>query len=253
MSVMTLSKLLFLLLGVRLQTCVTALDPRSLSWSRALHIVNRQNSNIPSQCQTPCSAASALINANCSPAQCCTTDFENNYVTCVECIGSVANVMDYSQYQIVVDEFVIQCSINGIAIPKVTLPGQNENRPLSTSAIASSISSAASGTSDGSSTPISQSTISQTSVITVVTSQNSASTSSISRSTIASSAQVSSAPVTERSSASASLSTTPAASGTAPAASGTAPAASGTAGSAVAMENEMLWMVPALVTFLFLA
>ncbi len=61
---MTLSKkFLFLVLGVQLQSCVAALDPRSLSWSRALHVASRQVSGIPSQCQTSCSAASDLVNA----------------------------------------------------------------------------------------------------------------------------------------------------------------------------------------------
>ncbi|KAK0467823.1 uncharacterized protein EV420DRAFT_1473649 [Desarmillaria tabescens] len=243
---MTLLNFLFLLLAVQLHTCVTALDPRSTSWSRALHIVGRQTSNIPSQCQTPCTAASALVNANCTPAQCCTSSFENNYVSCIECVGSAANITDYSSFQTIVDELVVQCSIQGIAIPKVTFPGQDENRPLSTSAIASSTPGTASGSSAGSSTPISQSTISGTSVITTATSHISASVSSIVQSTITSE-PVSSAPasVTLRSSAPASLSTTPAA-------SGTAPAASGTANSAVAMEGETLWMVPALVVLFLL-
>ncbi|KAG7446064.1 uncharacterized protein BT62DRAFT_1076461 [Guyanagaster necrorhizus] len=243
MSVMTLSTFLFLLLGVQLQTCVIALDPRALSWSRALHFVSRQDSDIPPQCQTPCSAAMALVSANCSPSECCTSSFENNYVACIECVGTAANITDYSQYQTVVDQLVVECSIQGIVIPEVTFPGQNANRPLSTSAIASSTSNTVSGTSSGGSTPISHSTISETSVITA--------TSSISRSTITSSVGASSASVTERSTAPASTSAASAASGTASAASGTTSMASGTANSAVAMESEMLWMMPALVSFLY--
>ncbi|PBL02001.1 hypothetical protein ARMGADRAFT_235547 [Armillaria gallica] len=149
---------------------------------------------------------------------------------------------------------VVLCSANGIAIPKLTFPGQDPNRQLSTSAIPSSTSGAASGTGGGSSTSISHSTISETSVITAVSSQTSASTSisSISRSTITSLAPASSTSVTERSSAAASAITTPASSAsTTSAASGTAPAPAGTADSVVALESDMLWMVPALVAFFF--
>ncbi|KAK0242242.1 hypothetical protein EDD85DRAFT_946385 [Armillaria nabsnona] len=216
MSVMTLSKkFLFLVLGVQLQTCVAALDPRSLSWSRALHFASRQISGIPSQCQTPCSAANALISANCTQPQCCTSGFENDYVSCENCIGSAENSTDYSLPQRTVDELVVLCSLGGIVIPKVTFPGQDPNRQLATSAILSSTSGAASGTGGGSSTP--------TSI-----------------------APASLASVTERSSAPASASTTPAA-------SGTAPAPAGTADSAVAMESEILWIVPALIAFFFSA
>ncbi|KAK0242243.1 hypothetical protein EDD85DRAFT_810557 [Armillaria nabsnona] len=257
MSVMTLSKkFLFLVLGVQLQSCVAALDPRSLSWSRALHVASRQVSGIPSQCQTSCSAASDLVNADCTPTQCCTSSFENNYVSCIECVGSAANLTDYSQFQTIVDQLVVLCSANGIAIPKITFPGQDPNRQLSTSAIPSSTSGAASGTGGGSSTSISHSTISQTSVITAISSQTSASTSIsiISRSTITSLAPASSASVTERSSAPAPASTPPASSAsTTSAASGTAPAPAGTADSTVALESDMLWMVPALVAFFFSA
>ncbi|KAK0490514.1 hypothetical protein IW261DRAFT_17929 [Armillaria novae-zelandiae] len=151
MSVMTLSKkFLFLLLGVQLQSYVAALDSRSLSWSRALHVASRQITGIPSQCQMPCSAASDLVNADCTPAQCCTSSFETNYVSCIECVGSAANVTDYSQFQTIVDQLVVSCSANGIAIPKMTFPGQDPNRQLSTSAIPSSTPGTASGTSSGS-------------------------------------------------------------------------------------------------------
>jgi len=240
---MTLSKkFLFLVLGVQLQSCVAALDPRSLSWSRALHVASRQVSGIPSQCQTPCSAANALIGANCTQPQCCTSGFENDYVSCIDCVGSAANITDYTVPQTTVDELVVSCSLKGIVIPKVTFPGQDPNRQLATSAIASSTSGAVSGTGGGSSTPISLST----SVVTPVTSQTATSISSISRSTITSIAPASSPPVTERSSAPASASITPAA-------SGTAPAPAGTADSAVAIESEILWIVPALVAFFFWA
>ncbi|PBK73116.1 hypothetical protein ARMSODRAFT_715979 [Armillaria solidipes] len=237
MSVMALSQtFLFLLLGVQLHNCVTALDPRSLSWNRALHFASRQVSGIPSQCQTPCSAANALISANCTQPQCCTSGFENDYVSCIECVGSAANITDYTVPQTTVDELVVSCSLKGIVIPKVTFPGQDPNRQLATSAIASPTSGAASGTGGGSSTPTSLST----SIITPVTSQTAAaSISSISRSTITSIAPASSVSVTERSSAPASASTTP--------------AASGTADSAVAMESEILWIVPTLVAFFFWA
>ncbi|KAK0191443.1 hypothetical protein F5146DRAFT_601551 [Armillaria mellea] len=229
MSVMALSMFLFLLLGVQVQTYVAALDPRFLSWSRALHVVNRQVSGIPSQCQTPCSAADALVSANCTQPQCCTSGFENDYVTCVECVGNAANITNYTLPQTTVDELVVSCSLKGIVIPKVTFPGQDPNRQLATSVIA------ASGTGDGSSTPTSL----LTSVVTPATSQIAASISSISRSTITSITPASSTPVTERSSAPVSTSTTP--------------AASATADSAVAMESEILWIVSAWVAFLFWA
>ncbi|KAK0498284.1 hypothetical protein EDD18DRAFT_1157060 [Armillaria luteobubalina] len=194
-------------------------------------------------------SADLSFTKDCTPAQCCTSSFENNYVSCIECVGSAANVTDFSQFQTIVDQLVVLCSANGIAIPKVTFPGQDPNRQLSTSAIPSSTSGAASGTSGGSSTSISHSTISDTSVITTVSSQTSASISisSISRSTITSIAPASSVSVTERSSAPVSSASTTLA------ASGTAPAPAGTADSAVAMESNMLWMVPALVTFFFSA
>lgn len=211
---MTLSKFLFLLLGVQLQTYVVALDPRFLSWSRALHVVSRQIQGIPSQCQTPCSAADALISANCTQPQCCTSEFESNYVSCIDCVGNANNITDYTLPQTTVDELVVSCSLKGIVIPKVTFPGQNPNRQLATSAVASSASRAVSGTGSSSSTLTSQSTI--TSI-----------------------APGSSTPVTEGSSAPASATTTP--------------ASTGTADSVVAMESGILWIVPALVAFFFWA
>ncbi|KAK0490513.1 hypothetical protein IW261DRAFT_17814 [Armillaria novae-zelandiae] len=214
MPAMAFSKFLFLLLGVQLHIYVAALDPRFLSWSRALHVVGRQVSGIPSQCQTPCSAANALISANCTPLQCCTSGFENDYVSCEGCFGNAMNLTNYTVPQTTVDNLVVMCSLRGIVIPKVTFPGQDPNRQLATSAIASSTSRAVSGTSSGSSTPTSQSTI--TSI-----------------------APASSTPVTESSSAPASAITTP--------------AGTGTADSAVAMESEILWIVPTLVAFFFWA
>ncbi|KAK0231294.1 hypothetical protein IW262DRAFT_1343357 [Armillaria fumosa] len=213
MSAMASSTFLFLL-GVQLQTYVAALDPRFLSWSRALHIASRQVQGIPSQCQTPCSAADALISANCTQPQCCTSEFESNYVSCIECVGNAANITDYTLPQTTVDELVVSCSLKGIVIPKVTFPGQNPNRQLATSAVASSTSRAVSGTGSGSNTLTSQSTI--TSI-----------------------APASSTPVTEGSIAPTSATTTP---------TGT-----GTADSAVAIESGILWIVPTLVAFFFWA
>ncbi|KAK0203152.1 hypothetical protein DFS33DRAFT_963821 [Desarmillaria ectypa] len=224
MLAMTLSMFFFFLLGVQLQTYVTALYPSTLPWSRAPHFAGRQT---PQLCQTltPCSNIMACIVPPIG-LECCTSDIENDYLTCIECLYNT-NTMDYAPFQEIIDQWVADCSIQGIALPKLTFPRQDENRTLSTLTVAPSTPSAASGTSSGSSTSISHSKISETSVITAATSQTSTSTSNIARSTLI---PVSSVFVSGSSSAT---------------------ALSGTARSAVAMESGMFWIVPALATFLF--
>ncbi len=48
-------------------------------------------------------SAHLLFAKNCTQTQCCTSGFENDYVSCINCVGSAANITDYTVYQTTVD------------------------------------------------------------------------------------------------------------------------------------------------------
>ncbi|KAF9458000.1 hypothetical protein BDZ94DRAFT_1325830 [Collybia nuda] len=88
---------------------------------------------VPAQCKTTCDPVNSLIFSNtCPVSQCCTPSFEMAYFNCIICVGGVANLEDYSAPQNILDRILSDCATRGRALPKLTFPGQNPDRPLST-------------------------------------------------------------------------------------------------------------------------
>ncbi|KAJ8087042.1 hypothetical protein PM082_005867 [Marasmius tenuissimus] len=88
--------------------------------------------NIPQQCQDTCSPVTPLLTQrNCTPEQCCTEKFVTDLRDCLLCIGSTQGIQDYSQPQGSIDQFIGSCAAQGIDVPRVTLPGQDNNRSSS--------------------------------------------------------------------------------------------------------------------------
>ncbi|KAJ8087041.1 hypothetical protein PM082_005866 [Marasmius tenuissimus] len=88
--------------------------------------------NIPQQCQDACSPVTPLLTQrNCPTSQCCTEQFVTNLRDCFLCIGTTQGIQDYSQPQGSIDQFIGSCAAKGIDVPRVTLPGQDNNRSSS--------------------------------------------------------------------------------------------------------------------------
>ncbi|KAF8883422.1 hypothetical protein BD779DRAFT_1539872 [Infundibulicybe gibba] len=84
--------------------------------------------SVPSQCQANCDLV-----IMCTPLQCCTQTFENQYFTCFQCVGAATNVTDYTQLQADIDALFLQCSTRGFVLARPSaFPGQDPNRPLVT-------------------------------------------------------------------------------------------------------------------------
>jgi len=92
---------------------------------------------VPPQCESLCNPINALA-ANCTLSQCCLATFDTGYFNCFVCVGTAANVTDYSVPQSIVDKLYDQCAIAGYQLPVLTFPGQNSTRPLSSVVLPSS-------------------------------------------------------------------------------------------------------------------
>ncbi|KAF8351071.1 hypothetical protein F5887DRAFT_192067 [Amanita rubescens] len=123
--VLTLAQLFF---------SVTAfLVPRSLI-TGSLVIRQGQGNGTLNQCESPCTPILSYVGSDssnkCTPQACCTTAFEKAYLKCFTCIGKAENVTNYSKYQRTLDDLTSACLSDGISVPKLTFPGQNPNRTL---------------------------------------------------------------------------------------------------------------------------
>jgi len=94
---------------------------------------NRQIlSSVPSQCEPDCDPINDQIQASCTTSKCCTANFETGYFTCLKCVGTAIKIEDYSSAQNVLDTLFKQCAAQGVILPKLTLPGQDPDRPMPT-------------------------------------------------------------------------------------------------------------------------
>ncbi|KAJ7499422.1 hypothetical protein FB451DRAFT_1385125 [Mycena latifolia] len=108
----------------------------------------RNNINIPASCQAGCEVFTPfLAGASCPVTECCSMIFQTGYFECFKCVGVAINATDFSIAQEYVDVLTTSCIAEGIALPELTLPGQNSARTLATAlpAGASSIPIFASG------------------------------------------------------------------------------------------------------------
>lgn len=101
-----------------------------------ISLSRRQNdTGTPPQCASTCDPV-ATIAPTCpsEPSQCCTQLFQSGYFNCLMCVGLADNVTaaGFAVAQQSVDNFTVECSELGFSLPKLTLPGQNVNRTLST-------------------------------------------------------------------------------------------------------------------------
>ncbi|KAF8966432.1 hypothetical protein BDZ97DRAFT_1698567 [Flammula alnicola] len=120
------------------------------------------NPAVPPQCETQCDPINSVIAAGCQISTCCQASFEMGYFNCFECVGQAVNLTDYSAIQQTLD------GNSGFSLPKLTFPGQNPNRPLSSVSSAPASTLASSVTRPG--LPLSTSflsTLSQTTVTSV--------------------------------------------------------------------------------------
>uniref|UniRef100_A0A0W0FC71 Uncharacterized protein n=1 Tax=Moniliophthora roreri TaxID=221103 RepID=A0A0W0FC71_MONRR len=93
----------------------------------------RQGSlNIPTECENACSPVTPLLaSQQCSPQQCCTSEFGLGLRDCLLCVGTVMGIQDYTEPQQTLDKFAASCAAQGFQMPSLTLPGQDTNRESS--------------------------------------------------------------------------------------------------------------------------
>ncbi|KAF9558229.1 hypothetical protein CPC08DRAFT_764086 [Agrocybe pediades] len=87
----------------------------------------------PAQCETSCDTITSVLSsdAGCKAETCCKSTFEKNYFNCFQCVAQAANLTDLSGPQFLVDTLFNECALAGFSLPKLTFPGQNTNRVLS--------------------------------------------------------------------------------------------------------------------------
>ncbi|KAF5357633.1 hypothetical protein D9758_007521 [Tetrapyrgos nigripes] len=94
--------------------------------------------NIPPACVSTCGTAPQTFTQSCTPnfsaSGCCVESFEMDLFNCYVCIGSVQNITNYAVPQQTLDQMIVACAAVGSPIQKLTLPGQDPNRALATSA-----------------------------------------------------------------------------------------------------------------------
>ncbi|KAJ7638397.1 hypothetical protein FB45DRAFT_400940 [Roridomyces roridus] len=133
------------------------------------NLLPRQDNTIPAQCESTCQPVETLVpTCPSAPSQCCTQLFQSGYASCLTCVGLADNVnaAGFAVAQATLDNFTIECSELGFTLPKLTLPGQNSARPLSTVSGSHSVASASNSQITISNLPLSLSapTISQTTI-----------------------------------------------------------------------------------------
>ncbi|CAA7259569.1 unnamed protein product [Cyclocybe aegerita] len=126
--------------------------------------------NVPPQCTATCNPVNTVLAAGCPISQCCQASFATGYYNCFLCVEGALGINDFTVAQGIVDNLVTTCASRGFAIPKLTFPGQNPDRPLST-AIATTASIRSTTSQVGvttavstTSTQITQSTVTQSSI-----------------------------------------------------------------------------------------
>ncbi|KAF9476470.1 hypothetical protein BDN70DRAFT_882369 [Pholiota conissans] len=85
----------------------------------------------PPQCANVCTPVANILNVGCTPTSCCASSFVNGFFNCYTCVGNATDVTDYTTIQQNLDSLVVECTSLGFTEPKLTFPGQNPNRPLS--------------------------------------------------------------------------------------------------------------------------
>ncbi|PPQ68358.1 hypothetical protein CVT26_005920 [Gymnopilus dilepis] len=119
---------------------------------------------VPAGCESTCDPVNTAVAAGCTPSACCQPSFEMGFFNCFECVGNATHVTDFSEPQQDVDALVDTCAALGFALPKLTFPGQNPNRTIS-SVASSKASTAASSSTLGIASQITISDPSQTSLL----------------------------------------------------------------------------------------
>jgi len=151
---MTLTATIRLSLALCLSTIVVSASPNLVS---NLHVRQSGVPNIPAQCAVTCDAPNTLIAANCTIAQCCTTQFETEYFQCLQCVGMAANLTDYTPAQALITNLTLACEAGGVTLPDLFF-NLTTGAEISSAVIPASTSSSVS-TSLTSPTIVSQATI----------------------------------------------------------------------------------------------
>ncbi|KAF9558230.1 hypothetical protein CPC08DRAFT_639291 [Agrocybe pediades] len=114
---------------------------------------------LPPDCEALCTSVDNTTSSGCKVSVCCTPEFEMDYFNCFSCAAKALNTTDLTVPQANVDMLFDDCAAEGILLPKLTFPGQNANRTLtSVASVPSQVSSMGSGAQGA--TPFSQITIS---------------------------------------------------------------------------------------------
>ncbi|KAL0949061.1 hypothetical protein HGRIS_009159 [Hohenbuehelia grisea] len=90
----------------------------------------QQLAQVPAQCQSICNPVNQRIADGCNYDACCTADFANRYINCATCFGNASGQTDYTQSQGFYDSLFTTCTSAERQMPRLTLPGQNADRPL---------------------------------------------------------------------------------------------------------------------------
>ncbi|KAF9004713.1 hypothetical protein BDQ17DRAFT_1424556 [Cyathus striatus] len=98
----------------------------------------QSNPDVPAECQSVCDPVNSDIANGCTFAACCTSQFETGYFNCFQCVGQSINFTDFTAPQQLIDGLLEECGQHGFAIPKLTFPGQNPDRSLTTLPISGS-------------------------------------------------------------------------------------------------------------------
>ncbi|KAF5322794.1 hypothetical protein D9619_001175 [Psilocybe cf. subviscida] len=160
--------MLRLLLAAFLASCFAAwASPANLQHD-SRHVImldGRQlplDPTVPSQCQNDCTpTVLAILDSNqCSIVTCCSTTFNTGFFNCAKCVGQASSTSNFTIIQETLDMLHNQCASVGISLPKLTFPGQNPNRQLSSVAsVASTRAASGSQAAASSSAPGSNSTV----------------------------------------------------------------------------------------------
>ncbi|KIJ30200.1 hypothetical protein M422DRAFT_53876 [Sphaerobolus stellatus SS14] len=114
--------------------------------------------SVPPECQGNCTMPLNTEQTCGNPPQpncLCSVDLENSYFDCLLCLGQVLNTTDYTSSQGIIDQLTTECDDFGIPLEKLTFPGQDPDRTLSTSTANATSTSASQGsqTAQASTTP----------------------------------------------------------------------------------------------------
>ncbi|KAK2462285.1 hypothetical protein APHAL10511_005591 [Amanita phalloides] len=115
------------------------------------------NGPVPPVCQQACApiVPFAVGGQSCTASLCCSSQWEQNYYSCIICAAQAQDITDLTAAQTTLDGINVDCAASGIDLPQLTFPGQPANRTLPSASILPSGTASPTGTGvSGSSTAL---------------------------------------------------------------------------------------------------